>query len=120
MSQGQYIGPAASVTESAGQIWAELAGRYGLSLVLLEHHPAPEAGEGAETLDLLTELPDVFAVQAGCPSRRPIAAMSTMPESPGRFGLTVSLIGTESGHTGRDGSPSVSSLPIFDVSLSRP
>ena len=43
----------ASVTESAGQIWAELARRYGPSLVLLEHHPAPEAGEGAETLDLV-------------------------------------------------------------------
>ena len=37
--------PAASVTESAGQIWAELARRYGPSLVLLEHHPAPEAGK---------------------------------------------------------------------------
>src|SRR5208337_4226968 len=41
-----------SVTESAGRIWAELARRYGPSLVLLEHHPAPEAGEGGETLDL--------------------------------------------------------------------
>jgi hypothetical protein len=47
------IGPAAPVTESAGQIWAELARRYGPSLVLLEHHPAPEAAEGAETLDLV-------------------------------------------------------------------
>ena len=46
-------GSAASVTESAGQIWAELARRYGPSLVLLEHHPAPEAGEGGETLDLV-------------------------------------------------------------------
>lgn len=47
------IGPAAPVTESAGQIRAELARRYGPSLVLLEHHPAPEAAEGAETLDLV-------------------------------------------------------------------
>jgi len=31
----------ASVTKSAGQIWAELAGRWGPSLVLLEHSPAP-------------------------------------------------------------------------------
>jgi len=46
-------GSAASVTGSAGQIGAELARRYGPSLVLLEHHPAPEAGEGAETLDLV-------------------------------------------------------------------
>jgi hypothetical protein len=38
-------GSAASVTESAGQIWAGLARRYGPSLVLLEHHPAPEAGK---------------------------------------------------------------------------
>ena len=46
-------GSAASVTESAGQIWAERARGYGPSLVLLEHHPAPEAGKGAETLDLV-------------------------------------------------------------------
>ena len=46
-------GGAASVTEAAGQIRAELAGRYGPSLVLLEHNPAPEFGEGAETLDLV-------------------------------------------------------------------
>ena len=46
-------GPAGPVTESAGQILAELARRYGPSLVLLEHHPAPETGEGAETLDLV-------------------------------------------------------------------
>ena len=42
-----------SVTESAGRIWADLARRYGPSLVLLEHHPAPEFGEGMETLDLV-------------------------------------------------------------------
>ena len=42
-----------SVTESAGRIWAGLARRYGSSLVLLEHHPAPESGEGMETLDLV-------------------------------------------------------------------
>jgi hypothetical protein len=46
-------GGAASVTESAGQIQAELACRYGPSAVLLEHHPAPELGEGVETLDLV-------------------------------------------------------------------
>lgn len=42
-----------SVTESAGRIWADLARRYGPSLVLLEHHPAPEFGDGMETLDLV-------------------------------------------------------------------
>jgi len=42
-----------SVTESAGRIWAELVRRYGPSLVLLEHHPAPELAEDVETLDLV-------------------------------------------------------------------
>jgi hypothetical protein len=42
-----------SVTESAGRIRADLARRYGPSLVLLEHHLAPEFGEGVETLDLV-------------------------------------------------------------------
>jgi hypothetical protein len=46
-------GSGTSVAEHAGQIWAELTRRYRPSLVLLEHHPAPEAGEGAETLDLV-------------------------------------------------------------------
>src|SRR2546430_16818264 len=42
-----------SVSESAGRIRAGLARRYGPCLVLLEHHPAPESGEGMETLDLV-------------------------------------------------------------------
>jgi hypothetical protein len=42
-----------SVTESAGRIRAGLARRYGPCLVLFEHHPAPESGEGMETLDLV-------------------------------------------------------------------
>jgi hypothetical protein len=42
-----------SVAESAGRIWADLARRYGPWLVLFEHHPAPEFGEGMETLDLV-------------------------------------------------------------------
>ena len=46
-------GSAAPVTECAGDIWAVLARRYGPSVVLLEHYPAPEAGEGAETLNLV-------------------------------------------------------------------
>jgi hypothetical protein len=50
-------GSAAEVTESAGYIWAELARRYGPSLVLLEHHLAPETGEGTETLDLVRIAP---------------------------------------------------------------
>lgn len=46
-------GGAASVTESARRLWAELARRFGRSLVLLEHNLAPEFGEGMETLDLV-------------------------------------------------------------------
>jgi hypothetical protein len=46
-------GLAASVTESAGRIWAALARRYGPSLVLLEHYLAPDLGEGMQTLDLV-------------------------------------------------------------------
>jgi hypothetical protein len=46
-------GPDAGVTESAGLIWAEFARRYGPRFVLLEHFPAPELGEGTETLDLV-------------------------------------------------------------------
>jgi hypothetical protein len=46
-------GAMAEATESAGHIWAALACRYGPSLVLLEHHLAPEAEEGEEILDLV-------------------------------------------------------------------
>ena len=46
-------GLAASVTESAGRIRAGLARRYGPTVLLLEHHLAPELAEGAETLDLV-------------------------------------------------------------------
>jgi hypothetical protein len=46
-------GLAASVTESAADIWAELARWYGPSVVLLEHHPAPGLGEDVESLDLV-------------------------------------------------------------------
>ena len=46
-------GSGVPVTESTGQIRADLARRYGPSLVLLEYRPGPEAGESAETLDLV-------------------------------------------------------------------
>jgi hypothetical protein len=46
-------GTQAPATQSARHIRAALARRYGRPLVLLEHHPAPEIGEGAETLDLV-------------------------------------------------------------------
>jgi hypothetical protein len=41
------------VTEAAGQIRAGLARSYGPSLVLLEHHLAPENGQGAQTPGLI-------------------------------------------------------------------
>ena len=44
-------GQAASVTGSAAAIWAELSGRYGPRLVLMEHSPA--AGEFTGSLDLV-------------------------------------------------------------------
>jgi hypothetical protein len=44
-------GQAASVTASAAAIWAELSGRYGPRLVLMEHSPA--AGESTGSLDLV-------------------------------------------------------------------
>jgi hypothetical protein len=47
------IGSAAEVTESAGRIWAALTGRYGPSLVLLEHHLPPELSDAMETIDLV-------------------------------------------------------------------
>jgi len=46
-------GLAASVTESARQIRAALARRYGPAVVLLEHHLAAGFAEGAQTLDLV-------------------------------------------------------------------
>jgi hypothetical protein len=46
-------GRAGSATESAWRIRVVLAERFGSSLMLLEHHLAPEVGEGMETLDLI-------------------------------------------------------------------
>jgi hypothetical protein len=38
-------GTASGITESREHVWAALAHTYGPSLVLLEHHPAPETGK---------------------------------------------------------------------------
>lgn len=51
-------GPGGSITASARLIWAKLARRYGPPLVLLEHYPAPEVGEGEQTLDVVRIGPD--------------------------------------------------------------
>ena len=44
--------------------------------------------------DLLTELPNVYAVQARCAPRQPTTRMSGRSESPGRRGAVVSQIAT--------------------------
>jgi hypothetical protein len=46
-------GSAASVTRVCRANLGRTRPRVRPSLVLLEHHPAPEAGDGAETLDLV-------------------------------------------------------------------
>jgi len=46
-------GTASGITEPAENIWAALARRYGPSLVLPEHHPAPQTGERGQILDLV-------------------------------------------------------------------
>ena len=66
--------------------------------------------------DLLTELPDVSAVQGTWASLRPIVGLSQRCRSPGRGSHDPSLIGTETGHTVLNCPPSSSSLPILDVS----
>jgi hypothetical protein len=70
-------GGAASVTESAGRIRAELAGRYRPSVVLLEHNFAPEVGEGTETLDLVRIGAD--GSRTGPASGRPRRITPAMP-----------------------------------------
>jgi hypothetical protein len=46
-------GITASVTDSIEHIWAMLAGLYGRSLVLLEHHPVAQDAGSEEHLDLV-------------------------------------------------------------------
>jgi len=84
--------PVASVTESAGQIWTELARRYGPSLVLLEHHPAAEAGEDTETLDLVRIGADrsprwlgVWPTAEENPDRRQASELVRLVRAPGRL-----------------------------------
>ena len=69
---------------------------------------------------LLTELPDVAAAQDAQLFPRPIVGVSERSRSPGNGGHAASLIVTETGHTVLNHLPSFSSLPIFDVSRSRP
>jgi transposase len=68
--------------------------------------------------DLLTELPNVSAVQIGCTHGRRPSGMSERSESPGRRGPLVSPIAAETGHTTLNRSPAFSSLPVFGVNCS--
>ena len=70
--------------------------------------------------DLLTELPDVSAAQAGRLSQWSITEMPGRSGLPGYCSLVASPITTETGHTRRYQSPAFSSLPIFDVSRGGP
>ena len=70
--------------------------------------------------DLLTELPDVAAAQEARPSPRPFVEVSERSRLPGRGSHVASLTATETGHTVLNHLSSLSSLPIFDVSLGRP
>jgi hypothetical protein len=67
---------------------------------------------------LLTELPNVSAVQAECTPRQATTGMSERSESPGRRGPVVSPIATETGHTRLNRAPAFSSLPISGVDCS--
>ena len=75
------------------------------------------AGDRVKT-DLLTELWDVSAAQAGCASRGLVTGMSERSGSPGCCGLGASPIATETGHTRLNRSAIFSSLPYFGVSRS--
>ena len=75
-----------SVTESGGRIWAGLARRYGPSLILLEHHPAPGSGEGMETLDLVASA--LTGARTGPASGRPRRRTRVTPGCNGGWPLT--------------------------------
>ena len=67
-------GTASGITEPAEHIWAALARRYGPSLVLPEHHPAPQTGERGQILDLVRRCrrqPALHARVAGSAAESP-------------------------------------------------
>jgi hypothetical protein len=93
-----------SVTESAGRVWVGLARSYGPCLVLLEHHPAPESGEGMETLDLVRTA--LTGARTGPASGRPRRRTRVTPGWNGGWPLT----GTRSSAGPRAGSTGVTAL----------
>ena len=76
-------GTASGITESTEHIWAALTRTYGPWLVLLEHHPAHQTGEGGETPGLVRVGAD------GSPHWT--HAWPTPQENPRRAGLELSM-----------------------------
>jgi hypothetical protein len=108
--------------EATGDYWKPvyfLLEREGLDCVLY-HAAQVKALPGRPKTDLLTELPDVSAAQAGRLSQWSITEMPGRSGLPGYCSLVASPITTETGHTRRYQSPAFSSLPIFDVSRGGP
>ena len=75
---------------------------------------------GRPKTDPLTELLDVSAAQKHCSPQQSIAAVSGRSQSPGRRSLVASPVSAETGHTKPKQPTAYSSLPIFNVSHSRP
>ena len=104
-----------------GWSWlAELLEDYGFEAHLVHPLRCKAIASARLKNDLLTELPDVSAAQAGRLSQWSITEMPGRSGLPGYCSLVASPITTETGHTRRYQSPAFSSLPIFDVSRGGP
>jgi hypothetical protein len=106
-------------TSDYWRIWFFVLEMCGLAVQLVNAAQAKNL-PGRPKTDLLTELPGVSAAHARCVSQQPIAGMSERSESSGRRSLVVNPIAAETGHTGLNWLATFSSLPLFDVSRSRP
>jgi hypothetical protein len=92
---------------------------YGVNPLQASRYRERHGVSGAKS-DPLTELSDVSAAQVGRPSRWSITEMPGRSGLPGCCSLVASPTITETGHTRRNQSPALSSLPIFDVSRGGP
>jgi transposase len=118
---GLPAGTKAAFEAAFGWGWlVELLEDYGFEPHLVHPLQCKAIASARLKTDLLTELPNVSAVQARCAPRQPTTRMSGRSESPGRRGAVVSQIATETEHTRLNRSPAFSSLPIFDISRSGP
>ncbi len=72
------VGLAASVTESAGHIWAALARRYGPYFVLLEHYLAPSSARAWRPSTW--SAPALRAARTGPACGRPRRAIPVTPD----------------------------------------